>query len=289
MLTGRSAIITGASQGMGRAIAEDFVRAGASVLLVARSADLLRSVEAGLASELRHPGHVVAAMVADVSEPDECKAVVERARATLPNLTILVNNAGVYGPMGRVEDNDWDEWVAAMRINCFGTVLMTRTVLPAFRGQRYGKIINLSGGGATQPMPRFTAYATSKAAVVRFSESLAGEVRDDGIDVNAIAPGALNTRLLDEVLAAGPQKVGHEFYTRSLKQRISGGVPLEKGTALIRFLASAASDGITGRLLSAVWDDWAGLPARREELERTDVFTLRRITPEDRRDKWKCA
>jgi 3-oxoacyl-[acyl-carrier protein] reductase len=166
---------------------------------------------------------------------------------------------------------------------------MCREVLPAFRRQGYGKIINLSGGGATAPLPNMSAYAASKAAVVRFTETLAEETREARIDVNAIAPGALNTRLLEEVLAAGPERVGRAFYERSLKQRDTGGVPLEKGAELAVFLASAASDGITGRLLSAVWDDWANLPARRDVLAQTDVFTLRRIVPEDRREKWRCA
>ena len=125
-------------------------------------------------------------------------------RAILPGLDILVNNAGVYGPMGPIEENDWEAWVRAIQINLFGTVLMSRAVIPIFRGQNYGKIINLSGGGATAPLPRMSSYAASKAAVVRLTETLAEELRDAHVDVNAIAPGALNTRLLDEVLAAGP-------------------------------------------------------------------------------------
>ena len=115
-----------------------------------------------------------------------------------------MNNAGVYGPMGSIEDVDWDAWVRAIEINLFGSILMCRALLPHFKAQRYGKIIQLSGGGATNPLPRISAYAASKAAIVRFAESLALEVRDEGIDVNAIAPGALNTRMMDELLAAGP-------------------------------------------------------------------------------------
>jgi 3-oxoacyl-[acyl-carrier protein] reductase len=147
----------------------------------------------------------------------------------------------------------------------------------------------MSGGGATAPLPFFSAYAVSKAGLARFNETLAKEVADAGIDVNAVAPGSLNTRLLDQVLAAGPEKVGRAFYERSIKQRDEGGVPLEKAAALVVFLASAASDGVSGRLLSAIWDDWAALPGQREVLAKTDVFTLRRITPEDRREQWKCA
>lgn len=285
-LQDRAAIITGANQGLGQAIATSFVQAGASVLLVARNEERLRAVQQTLKEQTRLPDQQVHAVGGDVSDRASCAAIVRQAQALMPNLSILVNNAGVYGPMGPVEDVDWDAWVEAIQINLFGMVLMCREVIPLMRARGAGKIINLSGGGATAPLPRFSAYAASKAAVVRLTETFAEEMRNAHIDVNAIAPGALNTRLLDQVLEAGPEKVGQDFYNRALKQREQGGAPLEKGAALAVFLASAASDGITGRLLSAVWDDWANLPARREELMKSDVYTLRRIVPEDRGMKW---
>ena len=284
-LTGRSAVVTGSNQGLGLAIAQAFLASGANVLLMARDAANLDRVRADLAARVR-PGQTVHALPGDVSRPEDCSAAVERAVSLFGGLVVLVNNAGVYGPMGRLEDVDWKEWEEAVRINLLGTALMCRAALPAMRARGYGKIINLSGGGATGPLPRFTAYAASKAAVVRLTETLAEELRGDGIDVNAIAPGALNTRLLDQVIGAGPEKVGREFHARALKQREEGGVPLEKGAALAAFLASAASDGITGRLLSAVWDDWERLRERRQELADSDVFTLRRIVPKDRGLKW---
>jgi NAD(P)-dependent dehydrogenase (short-subunit alcohol dehydrogenase family) len=135
-------------------------------------------------------------------------------------------------------------------------------------------------------LPRFSAYAASKVAIVRLTETLAEELRETHVDVNAIAPGALNTRLLEEVLQAGPDKVGREFYERSLKQRDQGGVTLEKGAALAVFLASAKSDGISGRLVSAVWDKWDGLAEKRQQLAGSDIYTLRRIAPQDRGMKW---
>jgi NAD(P)-dependent dehydrogenase (short-subunit alcohol dehydrogenase family) len=287
-LRGRSAIITGANQGLGFAIARRFVEAGANVLLAARGAERLRQAEDELKQHAR-PGQLVVAQTGDVSRPEDCQAIVSKAVETLPGLMILVNNAGVYGPIGRIEDNNWEEWVQAVQINLFGTVLMCRAILPHLREQGYGKIINLSGGGATAPLPRFSSYAASKAAVVRFTETLAEEVRDCHIDVNAIAPGPLNTRLLDQVLEAGPEQAGQTFYERSLKQREEGGSPLDKGAALAAFLASEASDGITGRLLSAVWDNWNELPARQQHLAKSDIYTLRRIVPEDRGQKWQCA
>src|SRR5262249_14864452 len=150
---------------------------------------------------------------------------------------------------GKLAEVDWTEWVQTISINLLGTVLMCRLALPMLRRSRRGKIINLSGGGATAPLPRFSAYAASKAAGVRFTENLAAELAGESIDVNAIAPGALNTRLLDEVLEAGPERVGKKFYDQAIEQRKSGGVPLEKGAALGVFLASSDSDGITGRLI----------------------------------------
>ena len=285
-LKNRRAIITGANRGLGREIAAQFVRAGASVLLTARDETLLHQVTEDLRAAARVPNQRVDSIAGDVSDARFCQDAASRFRDLPGDVPILVNNAGVYGPKGLIEDVDWSEWADAIRINLFGLVLMTRAVIPLMRKASYGKIINLSGGGATNPLPRISAYAASKAAVVRMNETLAEELKDAHVDVNAIAPGALNTRLLDEVLEAGPEKVGKDFYERSLKQRDKGGAPLEKGAELAVFLASKESDGITGRLISAVWDDWANLPSKREQLAKGDVYTLRRIVPEDRGMKW---
>jgi 3-oxoacyl-[acyl-carrier protein] reductase len=185
-----------------------------------------------------------------------------------------------------VEDVDWAEWVYTVEINLLASVNMCRAVLPLLKQQRYGKIIQLSGGGATKPMPRTSAYAASKAAVVRFAETLAEEVRGDGIDVNAIAPGAMNTRMLDEMLAAGPEKIGQAAYASVQKQKHSGGDSPVNAAALALFLASPESDGITAKLISAVWDNWQDFPSNRDELAKSDVYTLRRIAGRDRGMNW---
>jgi len=270
---------------LGLAIACAYVEAGASVMMCARDADLLDRARAQLTA-LASSGQMVLARLVDVSRRDQVDALAAATLSAFPQLHILVNNAGVYGPMGLIEDVDWDRWVRAIEINLFGSILVCRALLRHFKEHRYGKIVQLSGGGATNPLPRISAYAASKAAIVRFAETLAEEVRGDGIDVNSIAPGALNTRLLDEVLAVGPELVGQAFYGRSLKQKQQGGTPLDKGASLAVFLGSAASDGITGKLLSAVWDPWETLDEHRDDLERTDVYTLRRIVPEDRGLSW---
>jgi 3-oxoacyl-[acyl-carrier protein] reductase len=284
-LAGRNAIITGASQGLGLAIAKAFVAAGANVLMCARGKTHLDDACQAVASAAE-AGQRVEAVVADVSKETDVGTLATRALALFSQLHILVNNAGVYGPMGTSETVDWGAWVRAMEINVYGSVLPARALVPHFKAQRYGKIIQVSGGGATGPLPRLSAYATSKAAIVRFVESLALEVSSFGIDVNAIAPGLLKTRMLDEVLAAGPDVVGLEFHERMSQAKERGGTPLERGAALAVYLGSGESDGITGRLLSAVWDPWENLASRRMELEGTDVYTLRRIVPKDRGLEW---
>jgi NAD(P)-dependent dehydrogenase (short-subunit alcohol dehydrogenase family) len=284
-LAGRSALIAGSSQGLGRAIAEEFLRQGASVALCARDAAMLVATSAAL-EPLAGAGQRILVRACDVSRKAEVEALVGWAVGELPELDVLVNSAGVYGPKGLLEDNDWDEWVRAIEIDLLGAVLLCRSIIPHLKRRGSGKLIQLSGGGATAPLPRLSAYAVSKAAVVRLVETLAVELAPHRIDVNAIAPGALNTRMLDEVLEAGPEAVGEDFHRKALEQKARGGAPLVKGAALAAFLASRASDGITGRLISAVWDRWEELADHRSELADSDIYTLRRIVPADRGKSW---
>ena len=285
-LAGRAALITGASRGLGLEIARAYVAAGADILICARDPAVLTLAVDDLASRAA-PGQIVAAEPADVSRADDVARLAARAFALFPKVHVLVNNAGRLGPLGTVEEVDWMDWARTIEVNVLGSVLMSRAMVPHFKAHRYGKIVQLSGGGATSPMPRISAYAASKAAIVRFAESLALEVGDFGIDVNALAPGALNTKMLDLVLSAGPAGVGQAYYDRMVKTKAEGGTPLVTGAALAVFLGSAESDGITGRLLSAVWDPWAKLQTHRAELAATDVFTLRRIIPKDRGLFWE--
>ena len=286
VLKNKVAIITGANQGFGLEIAKSYLRAGANVAICARNGSLLEEVASELNLLASHNQKILA-VKADISDKTEVYDFVQTTLRAFGKIDILVNNAGIYGPKGIINEVDWDEWIRTIEINIFGSVLMVRAVLPGFIEQKHGKIIQLSGGGATNPLPRISAYAVSKAAIVRFIETLAEEVREYRIDVNALAPGALNTRMLDEILAVGPEKVGNAFYQRALKQKENGGAPISRGAELAVFLASSMSDGITGKLISAVWDPWESLPEHVEELNSSDIYTLRRIIPEDRGKTWK--
>jgi NAD(P)-dependent dehydrogenase (short-subunit alcohol dehydrogenase family) len=283
-LTGIHAIITGGSLGLGRTIAEHYLREGAGVLLCARNASELAATRQELAAQF--PNSAVLARSCDVSNESQVNELIVFGLAEFGSIDALVLNAGVYGPMGPTESIDLAEWRRAIDINLFGVLLPCRAVIPHFKQAGHGKIVILSGGGATNPLPNISAYAASKAAVVRLMETLAEELKPHHVDVNAIAPGALATRLVDEVLAAGPEKVGAAFFEKNRQWKKKGATSLDLGASLAVYLASAESNGITGRLISAQWDPWRTLHHHQVELAQSDIYCLRRIVPEDRGKQW---
>lgn len=285
-LQGRHALITGANQGLGEAIAAEFIKNGASIAICARDMDKLLLVEKKLKA-FALKGQKIMAIRADVAVEKDVENFIARGINSLGKIDIFVNNAGIYGPKGAIEDVDSLEWAKTIQVNLCGTFYGCRHIVKHMKKNKYGKIINLSGGGGTAPLPFISAYAASKAGVIRLTETIAEECKEFNIDVNAVAPGALNTRLLEEILAVGPEKVGKNFYDKSVKQKEQGGVSLELGASLCVFLASSESDGISGRLISAQWDPWKNLEKYRTELMAGDIYTLRRIVPEDRNKKWE--
>ena len=280
-----NALITGGSQGLGKVIAEHFLREGANVVICARNKKELSATRDELARKF--PAQKVCARTCDVSDEKLVSGLVAFALRELGSLQALVLNAGIYGPMGPTESVSLDEWRRALDINLFGVLLPCRAVIPHFKKTGRGKIVVLSGGGATNPLPNISSYAASKAAVVRLAETLAEELKPFHVDVNAIAPGALATRLGDEVLAAGADRVGEAFFAKNKQWKEKGAVPLELGASLAVYLASAESVGITGKLISAQWDPWKDLQKHRDELAKSDIYCLRRIVPEDRGKKWE--
>jgi len=282
-LKGLNAIVTGGTQGLGRRIVETFLREGASVTYCARNHDDI----AVSTKELAALGFdAFQALPLDISIPAAAAQLVSLAESTFGEVGVLVNNAGIYGPIGATEDVSAEEWIACQEINLHAPLRLCQAVIPLMKARGGGKILFISGGGATHPMPRFTAYAASKAGLVRLAESLAAELADFGIDVNSVAPGALNTRLVAQVLAAGPDKAGEAMYEKNKAWNENGAVSPQRGADLCVFLASPASDGITGRLISAQWDPWENFSELKEELMASDIYTLRRIVAEDRGKAW---
>jgi NAD(P)-dependent dehydrogenase (short-subunit alcohol dehydrogenase family) len=223
----------------------------------------------------------------DVAEWGQVAALRESLGEVWFHLDGLICCAGLQAPIGPAMSLDPLAWSRNIRLNLDGTFHCIRALHDLLsRAPHRAKIICFSGGGATSPRLNFSAYACAKAAVVRLVENLAGEWSGQPVDINAIAPGAINTQMTDEVLALGPTVVGEREYAQAQKQKASGGGSLEKVAGLVDFLLSADSDGISGRLISAPWDPWATLGRHREALAKSDIYCLRRIVPEDRGQKW---
>jgi NAD(P)-dependent dehydrogenase (short-subunit alcohol dehydrogenase family) len=285
-LMDKKILITGASRGLGACVARTMWRGGASLLLVARSEKALLDLGAELMSEARDGAQQVHTFAADLGVPEAVAAIMSEARRQWARIDVLVNNAAILGPIGKVWENDWEEWQMAIQVNLLAPVELCRACIPWMKEYRQGKIINLSGGGATMPRPNFSAYAVAKAGLVRFSETLAHEVGDIDVQVNCVAPGPMNTDMLQAILRAGPEKTGDGEYTRAIKQGEEGKTMLQRAADLCVFLASPASSGITGKLISAVWDPWDRLPEHLDGLRDCDIYTLRRIVPRDRNKDW---
>ena len=281
-LLSKKIIITGGSQGLGREIARHCLDEGASVAICARNGDMLLEAYVDLLP-YKCEEQLLTYYSVDVSNFNDVEGLLKKCSKELGGIDVLINNAGIHGSKNAIDDKEFDleSWVYAINVNLLGTVNMCLVSMPYFMQSEGGKIINLSGGGATSPMPGMSAYASSKAAVVRFTETIALELKQYGIDVNAVAPGAMNTRLLDDVLNNGKGKVPDEYYEKALAQKKSGGTSPSLAADLCVYLASDESNGVTGKLISAVWDDWKNLHNNSKELD-SDIYTLRRIVPEDR-------
>jgi 3-oxoacyl-[acyl-carrier protein] reductase len=278
-LEGFHCIVTGASRGLGAAVARELRSRGANLLLTATDAAALERQR----DELLPLGTPLASIhlcAANLARPDSPGRILDQARRHWQRLDGLVNNAAIVGPTGALWDNDWEEWTETIRVNLLAPAALCRLAVPRMKQSGGGSIVNLSGGGATGPRPGLTAYATAKAALVRFTETLAQEAGGFGVRVNAVAPGGLATRMLDKLLAAGEEQLGAEEYARIVERKRTGGDSPERAAKLIVLLLSPEGAGISGRLLSAVWDPWEDLPARAADLA-DEWYTLRRITPED--------
>lgn len=269
--------------GIGFAVAEHIARAGARVVICARGRERL----AEAATALRGMGDVpVLAVRADVAQ----SADVERlfaAAAEFGTVSGVVHCAAVLGPIGSLVDVDPEAWLETVRINLFGAALVTRAacrqMIAAANG---GSIVLLSGGGAGGPFPNFTAYACSKAAVVRFTETVALEMEPHRIRVNCVGPGLVATRMQDQTLAAGAA-AGRAYLEKTKAELAQGGVSPAVAARAVRFLLSARAADITGRFVAAPYDGYEGWPDHGAEIRDSDLFTLRRIVPRDRGMDWQ--
>lgn len=270
-LTGKVCLIAGASGTIGRAVAECFQERGARLALTY----LAHQPRAGLRSE-DHRDEKILQLPMDIRCRQQIECTVQRVLNHFGQIHVLVNCSGVIGPIGSTSTVSIEEWVSAFETNMIGSFYLTRAVLAPMLANSKGKIVHFSGGGAAYGRPFFTAYGASKAALVRFSESLAEELTGSNIDVNTIAPGPVNSRMWDQMRAAG-EEGGTRTLEEIRKMEESGGVPAQRAAELAAFLASERSNGLTGRLISAVHDNWETFDRDIANLIHSEAGTLRRV------------
>ena len=271
-LKDKKIIITGGSMGIGLAVAQRCAQEGAQLILVSRhSKDLKKAVQSLNGYDQKHSYYCL-----DVSKLFQVKEMAKVIKRKLGFIDGLVNCAGVYGPIGTSDKIDIKKFIETIHINLLGTFYMCHHFIPLFIKGHWGKIVNYSGGGGASPFPNFSAYATSKAGIVRLSENLALEFKKENIDINVIAPGFVVTRFHQETIKAG-QRAGADFLKNTIEQIEKGGVPADRAAALTAFLLSPDSDGITGKFISASWDSWEDSHFQAKLKNDKDFATLRRI------------
>lgn len=270
ILKGKNIIITGGGRGIGRQIAVTASNNGANIALIARTKTELQET-----INLLSGNGIYKYYILDISNQSATHRIFKNIFRDFETIDGLVNNAGIQKPIGPFHDVSLQEWIHNMEVNLYGTLFCTKEVLTHMVMASKGKIVNLSGGGSTSPRINFSAYGVSKTAIVRFTETIAWELKPFGIDVNAIAPGAVNTKMLEEILEMKTE--AGEEYIEAVKRKGNGGNNPRTAADLVCYLLSSESDGITGKLISAPWDAWQDETFQNELRTNKDIATLRRI------------
>ncbi len=271
-LRDKVALVTGAGRGIGRAISLAYATEGAKLALAARSLEQLDET----AAAAQALGADTCTIGMDVTDQTAVEDMVRRTVEAFGRMDILVNNAGIIGPIGPAEKNDVEAWVRTLHVNLVGTYLCCRAVIPIMAEGGGGRIINLSGSGSTSAPYHLSAYGSSKAAIIRLTEILALELADRNIQVNALGPGSIHTRMWEEITEGARQTNNNDLYEFGLRVTGGGGASIERAAELAVWLASDAATGLSGRLIHAVDDDFPSLTPQIPEIMQSDRYTLRR-------------
>jgi NAD(P)-dependent dehydrogenase (short-subunit alcohol dehydrogenase family) len=266
------ALITGGGRGIGRLLAQSFAAEGAAVGLIARSANELEETVALVDAA----GGFAAYEVADVTDEWSLGPAIERLRGRLGPVDVLLNNAGIIGPVGRSWEIDTDEWWRAMDVNVRGTVLTTHLVLPEMVARGRGRVVNLSSQAGVFRWPLVSAYSVSKAAIVKFTENLALETQRYGVAVFSVHPGLLPIGMADAAYADSSPRGSIEAQVFAwVRNEISEGRGADPAAAvdLILRLTSGRYDELTGRQLS-VHDDIDAVLAEIDDVRSRELYVL---------------
>jgi len=215
----------------------------------------------------------------DVSNEESVKKLAKLLKKKKTVIDVIINCAGVYGTIGKFNNQKYSDWKRAVEVNLFGTFLICKHFLNFLNKSKFKRIINFSGGGAFNSFPNYSSYACSKAAVVRFTETIADELKYKGINVNCVAPGFVNTDIHKATINSGPKTVGKKFYLETINKMKKGGTPLNKIFKCINFLISKRTKFLTGKTISVNFDPWEKKNFKKNILQNLNIeaLTMRRI------------
>jgi short-subunit dehydrogenase len=287
-LNAKNILLTGPSSGLGFELAKYFWSLGANLFLITRTQESAVNL-----SKLFIPKgtQFLEFIICDLS--NEKSLLKLESKITNLQIDCLVNNAGIQGPIGEFQKNDFEDWSQTLQVNLLAPALLMRYVitsmkqhLPSAAGLK--SIINLSGGGVTSPRPYFSAYVAAKSALVGLSATLASELKESHIHINCVAPGPMPSNMLKSILDAGPTVAGIGEFQIAREMLIGGDAPdtYLKVARLCEFLIGESGKFITGKLISAKWDSLEEIMSHKEEIISTDIYTMRRIVPSDRGFSW---
>ena len=251
MLDGKIVLVTGATRGIGKAIALTLGNAGATIIGTATS-----KAGANNVSQILNDNKISGkGIVLDVTDNFQISRLDESIKKDFGSVDILVNNAGITRDniLLRMKEDEWEDII---NTNLSSIYKMSKSVLRGMIKNRSGRIISITSVVGAMGNAGQSNYGASKAGIIGFTKSLAREVGVRGITVNAIAPGALNTSFLDDILKNGKGKIDEKLYEKQLELKKTGGVSMDYAVDLCLFLASAKSNGLTGKLISALWDNY---------------------------------
>ena len=283
-LKNKNVIITGSTGGLGSELAFKYLNEGANLILIGRDQLKLNNLKSKLKKSTQHNQFIVTIKL-DLSKLNSISKIIHKELKKISKIDILINCAAVQGPIGQSWENNFKDWEKSFNINFYSLMIMTNTILPYMLKNNSGSIINISGGGSTSSRPDFSSYAIAKTALVRYTEILADELSKTKIKVNAIAPGVMATKMIKQVIKF-KKNITNIKEVVSAEKVLAEGDNKQKAIDLCIFLSKKESNGISGKLISAVWDPWRHLSRYKSHLANSDIYTLRRIIPEDRGLNW---
>jgi len=283
-LKNKNVIITGSTGGLGSALAFKYLNEGANLILIGRTTSKLNILKTKLVQNILLNQFVITIKL-DLSNLNSIPKIINKELKKLPKVDILINCAAIQGPIGKSWENSFKDWEKSFNINFYSTMVMTNTILPFMLKNNSGSIINISGGGSTSSRPDFSSYAISKTALVRYTEILSDELSNTKIRVNSISPGVMATNMIKQVIKY-KKNIKNKNEVISADKVLSEGDNKDNAINLCIFLSTKQSNGINGKLISALWDPWNEFKKYKSYIANSDIYTLRRIIPKDRGMNW---